>query len=223
MLALDLFCGAGGASMGLHRSGLFDEIIGVDIEPQPDYPFDFKLGDALEVDVQALAPDFIWASPPCQRFVTLVDVDPAARTKPEDHPDLITATRELIAGHPWTCIENVSAAPIRRDIVLEGGNVGIPNMKRRRCFEVSWRTQSPRPFTIGFVLHKVYGRGGTRDKRTVERRLKAGLPKTINSSEVQSLWSVDWTGDWDSLREMVPPAYSTYVVQDAAHNGFQQV
>ena len=220
-MALDLFCGAGGASMGLWRSGLFDMIVGIDDEPQPDYPFDFVYADALEEDIASYSPDFVWASPPCQRHVTLVETGSTSHTLMTDYEDLVAPTRELLSGFPWHVIENVSNAPVRPDIRLEGGNVGIPNMKRRRHFEVSWNTLSPKPFTEGYVLHKVYGRGGTRDKATVARRVAAGLPKTITVAEVQELWDVRWTSDWDRLTEMVPPAYATYIVRDAASAGFR--
>jgi DNA (cytosine-5)-methyltransferase 1 len=63
---LDLFCGAGGCAVGYHRAG-FDEIVGVDIKPQPRYPFEFVQAEALEY-VREYGENFdaIHASPPCQ-------------------------------------------------------------------------------------------------------------------------------------------------------------
>ena len=110
--ALDLFCGAGGASMGLHRAGF--EVVGVDIEPQPHYPFGdypfrdrFVQADALEAINRAVARssfDFIWASPPCQSFT--------AYKRRKDHvrprENLIPVVRESLRGSgiPYV-IENV--------------------------------------------------------------------------------------------------------------------
>src|SRR5437660_1060118 len=68
MRLLDAFCGAGGAAVGYHRAG-FTEIVGVDIKPQPRYPFTFVLGDSLEyIKAHGHEFDAIHASPPCQGY-----------------------------------------------------------------------------------------------------------------------------------------------------------
>src|SRR5215813_8182926 len=97
---LDLFCGAGGASMGLHRAGF--DVTGVDIKPQPRYPFKFVQADAMEYPLEGF--DFIWASPPCQRYTMAQN----AAKNAEAHPDLIPALRYNLTGTatPWV-IENV--------------------------------------------------------------------------------------------------------------------
>lgn len=74
--ALDLFCCAGGAGMGLHRAGF--AVTGVDIEPQPNYPFRFIQDNALSIALDGY--DFIWASPPCQAYTN------AQRIQKREHP-----------------------------------------------------------------------------------------------------------------------------------------
>lgn len=88
--ALDLFCGAGGATKGLQRAGF--HVTGVDNRPQPRYCGDaFHQADALTFPLEGF--DFIWASPPCQAFTSLRFM-PTAKA----HPNLIPQTRaRLIA------------------------------------------------------------------------------------------------------------------------------
>ena len=185
---LDLFCGAGGAGMGYHRAGF--DVVGVDIKPQPNYPFGFHLGYAQDVLNHLIAGgiaefrggrdgrwfnleafDAIHASPPCQRYSTATKRNGTQ----DDHPDLIGPTRELLkqAGLPYV-IENVVAAPLE-GFVLCGTSFGLETdgyrLRRHRLFECSWPVQHPdcmchlddRPFmdvTGGGPTHKPRTDGG---------------------------------------------------------------
>jgi hypothetical protein len=57
---LDLFCGAGGAAVGYHRAG-FDQIVGVDLVDQPNYPFKFIQAEALRTLEVLTAGGQLWA------------------------------------------------------------------------------------------------------------------------------------------------------------------
>lgn len=133
---LDLFSGAGGAAMGYHRAGF--DVVGVDHEPMPDYPFEFIEDDALEVLGQVVRGsygpfDAVHSSPPCQAHSTLKAV-----TRHIDHPDLVGATRALLeqTGLPYV-IENVPGAPLRDPIQLCGSSFGL-DVRRHRLFECSF-------------------------------------------------------------------------------------
>lgn len=143
---LDLFCGAGGCSVGYHRAGF--EVVGVDINPQPNYPFEFyKLNalDALQGAIDgndfgsgAYLYDFdaIHASPPCQFYAGST----AWRGNRDDHPDLIGPTQELLraTGLPYV-LENVPDARrlLRDPLLLCGTGFGL-RVRRHRYFELSW-------------------------------------------------------------------------------------
>lgn len=142
LAVLDVCCGAGGLSMGYHLAGF--EVVGVDIVPQPNYPFTFHQADALEYlagitasgEIERYA--FTHASWPCQNKARVT----AWRGRREDHPDLITPGRQLqrATGIPWV-IENVPEAAwdgtLRPDYILCGSQFGL-KVRRHRVFETSW-------------------------------------------------------------------------------------
>ena len=134
---LDLFSGAGGAAMGYHRAGF--DVVGVDINPQPNFPFEFCQDDALDV-LEDLT-TYVWrdfhaihASPPCQHYANVT----RWRGDAADHPDLVNTTRELLntTGMPYV-IENVREAGLRADYLLCGTQFGLP-IRRHRHFETNW-------------------------------------------------------------------------------------
>lgn len=134
---LDLFCGAGGCSVGYARAGF--DVVGVDIEPHPDYPFDFIEADALEILFMLangdgvsiyghLWPDAVHASPPCQAYTTMSNRWRGAGGKADEHVELIAVVRERLrsAGVPYV-IENVPGAKrdMRSPLTLTGGMFGL--------------------------------------------------------------------------------------------------
>lgn len=136
---LDLFCCAGGAAMGYHRAGF--DVIGVDIEKRPRYPFPMLRCDVLDMDYRFLRTfDAIHASPPCQAHSDL-----AKRNKNADKwPKLIPPTRKMLreAGVPYI-IENVEGAPLIDPVVLCGTMFPGLRVLRHRLFECSFPVQAP--------------------------------------------------------------------------------
>jgi DNA (cytosine-5)-methyltransferase 1 len=133
---LDLFCCTGGAGMGYYLSGC--DVFGVDIAPQPRYPFIFMLADAVEfVKEHGHEYDGIHASPPCQGY------SPLNAYNQLEYPDLVSKIREaLIAvGKPWV-IENVLQAPLHNPTVLRGDMFGL-QLYRPRGFETSFPVTQP--------------------------------------------------------------------------------
>ena len=219
--ALDLFCGAGGVSMGLHRAGF--DVVGVDIRPQPRYPFTFIQGDATNPPVNLVDFDFIWASPPCQAHTSMKTMHNAKR-----HLDLIPATRSLLAGYsgPW-CIENVPGAPLERPIVLCGSMFGLgcdgAELRRHRLFETSFpmmalRCQHGKAATIG-----LYGGHQRNRKRTIgiygegcrdsTRKNDRGHPD-FTVADGRIAMGIDWM-TLAELCQAIPPAYSEYIGRHA--------
>jgi hypothetical protein len=116
--------------MGYHLAGF--EVVGVDISPQPNYPFAFHQADALTFPLDGF--DLVHASWPCQHFARVT----AWRGDRTTYPDLLTPgrTRLEVSGLPWV-LENVPEAPLRPDFRLCGTQFGL-NVRRHRSFETSW-------------------------------------------------------------------------------------
>lgn len=137
MRCLDLFCGAGGSAMGLHRAGF--DLVGIDNRPQPHYPFQFIQADALKPPVRFEDFDLIWASPPCQGYSRTRHL-PWLKNKV--HPMLIEPIREMFAAlNVLHIIENVGDSPLI-GISLRGGMFGLP-FKRLRRFEANFHIHVP--------------------------------------------------------------------------------
>lgn len=199
--ALDLFCGGGGASAGLHRAGF--EVTGVDNEPQPEYPFAFVLADAFSVWVENY--DLVWASPPCQAHSSLRHLHPD-----EEYPDLIGRTREMLKawGGPYI-IENVPGAPLRLPVQLCGSAFGL-GVRRHRHFESNLLLAG-----VG-CCHDIQRQpidvSGTGARRKGPRKDDGGgnSRKPRNLVEAQVAMGINWLPR-KALSQAVPPAYAEFL------------
>jgi DNA (cytosine-5)-methyltransferase 1 len=204
MRVLDLFCNAGGAATGYARAGF--EVIGVDINPQSNYPFDYVVADALRVLplIRASSFDLIHASPPCQHGAAITKG--TNRHLQDTYSNLYPQTLAILkrCGRPYV-IENTYA---RADVTLCGEMFGLDVLRHRRIELGGWSTAKPKhPKHRGYVRGlrhgvwregpyvAVYGKGGG----------KATVP------EAQKAMGIDWTDVHEELVEMLPPAYTQWI------------
>ena len=190
--------------MGYHRAGF--DVVGVDIAPQPDYPFEFHQGDALDFLAEhGQEFDARHASPPCQASCALTKGTNNGRK----YLNLIPATREGLAVFDGpSIIENVQGADIRRDLTLCGEMFDL-GVIRHRYFELSGFTAAQpkhrkhRGRVAGYRHGQwyegpyvaVYGDGGG----------KGSVP------EWQAAMGIDWTDNRKSIAEAIPPAYTEHI------------
>ena len=217
MLALDLFCGAGGAGEGLKNAGF--DVIGIEIDPSKARRNIHKVivADAYAPPVLLNDFDFIWASPPCQAYSK---ASYAAGTKELHDYYAVQKTRDLLHGCtvPWV-IENVTTAPIRHDIILQGADVGL-KILRRRAFECGNWTPPFRLEKQWYLksvkngdLATVAGHGGGASKKSrVDKRYAHKIKKINSMKSWREVMEIDWMTR-DDLSQAVPPRYSECIAK----------
>jgi DNA (cytosine-5)-methyltransferase 1 len=203
---LDLFCCAGGVAVGYNRAGF--EVVGVDIEPQPNFPFEFVHADALKLPMEFLQSfDAIHASPPCQSYSDL------AKRNGNGHewPRLIEPVREmLIATGKAYVIENVDGAPLINPAVLCGTMFKGLRVLRHRLFESN--------FLIIVPPHGKHPRCHTFDKRKSQYGKTDDMVDFVSVNgggncsiaAARDAMGIDWMTKGE-LNEAIPPAYTEFI------------
>lgn len=208
---LDLFAGAGGASVGYHRAGF--DVVGVDNRPQPRYPFTFHQADALEfaATFDWSTVDAVHASPPCHDHSTVTGRNRKA-SGPKGTGWMLDATIDLLValGKPFV-VENVDTADFPRKVYrirLCGSSFGL-DVRRHRWFATnvpmlappcSHRLQTPRFRSL--------------DSRQKSLASVIGVHGHLNYPGEFALrcaaMGIDWMTNAE-LSQSIPPAYTTYV------------
>lgn len=209
---LDLFCGAGGAGVGYWQAGY--NVVGVDIVPQPRYPFTFVRADALDVlagqikGVRLPAFTAVHASPPCQRF------SKAQRIRDYEHPDLIAPARALLAplGKPYV-IENVEDArgELVDPVMLCGSMFDTLRVYRHRLFESN--------IPLAIPSHPAHSHKQTKMGRTPVPGQFIHVVGNFSGVEyARAAMGISWMAR-DELREAIPPAYTNFIGKQLLEKG----
>ena len=212
MRILDLFCGAGGAAVGYHRAGF--DVVGVDINPQPRYPFEFVQADALDyLTNEVLGGDYshgdfqaIHASPPCQAYSDL------QKQSKRRYPDLVATVRELLRASdlPYV-IENVQGAPLLDPIVLCGTMFPPLRVIRHRLFESNVPLTAPLhppAHPLVYTRDKRKAHYGKLDEMTAFVMVNGG--GNCSLAAARDAMGVNWMTKVE-LNEAIPPAYTEWI------------
>ncbi len=207
---LDLFCGAGGAAMGYYRAGF--EVVGVDIKPQPHYPFEFHLADALTYPLDGY--DAYHASPPCQYYSRLRHLPWLKdRVYWRSVPPVIQLLQPILK--PWV-IENVEDCWDMPDsFILCGASIGLNLYRHRRIktnFPILMYSHQKHKSVIvpgrASLSKRHHGQQGFRE---INRQSIAGHSSYKGDTERRKeVMGINWM-TCDELSQAIPPAYTEYL------------
>lgn len=186
--------------MGYHRAGF--EVTGVDMNPQPRYPFKFIQGDALEyLAAHGHEFDVIHASPPCQAYSVTKSIHK------NEHPELVEPVRKLLiaTGKPYI-IENVEGAPLKNTVTLCGTMFGL-KVYRHRLFECKPLIQFP-PFECEHRYAMAPSRGGYHTLEKYEMITCVG--HNFSAESGAKAMGIDWMTR-DGMAQAIPPAYTEWI------------
>ncbi len=197
---LDLYCCQGGAAKGYADAGF--DVTGVDINPQPRYPYRFVQADAIAYVLEhGAAFDFIHASPPCQHD------SECQRIQNNAHPDLIAPTRTALeaSGRPWV-MENVGGAvpKLRAPVMLCGPMLGVGTY-RHRFFETGGG------FTLDQPDHPAHVVPQAKMGRPVPPGHYGQFVGNFSGVDLaRTVLGVPWMNR-DGIRECIPPTYAHHI------------
>lgn len=209
---LDLYCCGGGCALGYRRAGFL--VTGVDIAPQPRFPFPFFQRDALEfLRGEGRRFDAIHASPPCHDHTVL-----AKRTGRLDGTGwLLAATRAALGpaidmGTP-VVIENVVGAEMRCDLLLCGTMFPELRVRRHRQFEI-YNATVPQPehtrrHPLTHTLDKRKAHYGMTDEWRDFVQVTGGGNSTVAAA--CDAMGIDAPFTKYEVNQALPPAYTVYI------------
>lgn len=215
MIILDLFCGIGGAAIGIKKAFPDAKIIGMDINNYSEqYPFEFIQKDITKLtleEINEINPDFIWSSPPCQAYS--FSTRKAVNIEKKEYPDLVKYARDLLlqANKPFI-IENVVGSPlIKEKSVLLWADMFNIESKRPRKFEIHGFEikKLPKRNKLLKNYRLISGGGGwIREGENVER---------MSLEQAKELFGIN-TNSMKEASQIVFPQYSEFLLNEYKKN-----
>lgn len=204
MRLLDLFCCAGGAAAGYRAAGF--EVVGVDINPQPRYPYEFVQADVLEYLIEVQRFDAIHASPPCQWGTAYSrrpnHVGPCENLVHDTRTLLYSTGLPYVIEQPWSN-RHALTAPIK----LCGSSFGL-DVQRHRAFEMNWKPATNPPACNHSWQAPRFPPATNR--KNLRRTVEVGVWRIPLDIQHGAMGGCEWMTR-EELSQAIPPAYTEWI------------